>query len=314
MNVVILDGYTVNPGDLDWTPIANLGDLTIYDRTQDAEVVERAKSAEILIVNKVRITGAHMDAIQQLKAICLLATGYDNVDVGAATARNINVYNAVGYGTESVAQHTVAMILGFANRVKSHHDSVQMGDWSAQKDFSYSLHTVRELKGKTLGIIGYGKIGQRVGALARAFGMEVIALSRSGDKPGAKIVSKEELFRLSDFISLHAPLNDGTREIINQDSIDLMKSDAVIINTGRGALINEDDLISAISANKIGGAVLDVLSEEPPEASNPLFHFENVWVTPHMAWRSLEARKALIEIVAKNIENQLSGIDENRVN
>lgn len=313
MNVVILDGYTVNPGDLDWQPIQELGQVTIYDRTRDAEIIGRSEEADIIVVNKVRIGSRHLESLPMLKAICLLATGFDNVDIQAAKERNIRVYNAVGYGTESVAQHTLAMILAFTNKVESHHRSVQQGIWSSQEDFSYSLNTVTELHGKTLGIIGFGKIGQRVGELARAFGMEILTLSRSGEKPGDRIVEKDELFQKSHIISLHAPLNEGTREIVNRNTLDLMRSDTLIINTGRGGLINEADLLKALASHQIAGAILDVLSIEPPAASNPLLHLKNVMVTPHMAWRSLEARRNLISIVAQNILNYSAGKEDNRV-
>ncbi|MCB0664461.1 MAG: D-2-hydroxyacid dehydrogenase [Saprospiraceae bacterium] len=313
MNVVILDGYTVNPGDLDWEPIEGKGEVSIYDRTDDSDIIPRGKSADVLLVNKVKIKAHHMDAMPNLQAICLLATGFDNVDVQAAKDRNIRVYNAVGYGTESVAQHTLSMMLSFTNKVESHHRSVQIGHWSQQDDFSYSLHTVHELKGKAIGIIGYGKIGQRVGELARAFGMNVLVIKRDSAAPGAEQVEKEDLFRNSHFISLHAPLNEETREIINRDSLRLMRPEAVIVNTGRGGLINETDLLEALRNEQISGAVLDVLSVEPPSATNPLLHARNVLITPHMAWRSLEARKELIAIVAKNIENLSENNDENRV-
>jgi glycerate dehydrogenase len=313
MNVVILDAYTVNPSDLSWDPIIRVGTTTIYDRTADSEIVSRARDAEVLVVNKVRITREHLKALPSVKAICLLATGYDNVDVTAAKEFGIRVYNAVGYGTESVAQHTFAMILAFTNRVESHHRSVQQGTWSAQDDFSYSLHTVQELKGKTLGIIGYGKIGQRVAELAGAFGMEILAVSRSGAKEGVRNVDRDELFRQSDFITLHAPLNEATREMINRQSLSVMRPNAVIVNTGRGALINEDDLREALYHQRIGGAVLDVLSIEPPAASNRLCQMKNVWITPHMAWRSLQAREALIRIVADNINHYRHGENINRV-
>ncbi len=313
MKVVILDGYTVNPGDLSWDPITSLAETAIHDRSATDQILTRAQDAEVLVVNKVRITRDHMAALPALKAICLLATGYDNVDIAAAKDLGIQVYNAVGYGTESVAQHTLAMMLAFTNRVESHHWSVQKGDWSDQEDFSYSLNTVQELKGKTLGIIGYGKIGKRVAELSRAFGMDILAISRSGEKEGATIVSKEELFTKSHFLTLHAPLNEGTREIINGQSLSIMQEGAVILNTGRGGLINEDDLIESLYHKKIGGAILDVLSVEPPAASNRLCQMENAWITPHMAWRSLEARRALIAIVADNMNYYQNEIDRNRV-
>lgn len=311
--MVILDGYTVNPGDLSWDPITSLAETIIHHRSSADQILSRAKDAEVLVVNKVQITRDHMATLPGLKAICLLATGYDNVDIAAAKAFGIRVYNAVGYGTESVAQHTLAMMLAFTNRVESHHRSVQKGDWSSQEDFSYSLNTVQELKGKTLGIIGYGKIGQRVAELCQSFGMDILAISRSGEKKGGTIVKKEELFAKSHFITLHAPLNEGTREIINRQSLSMMQEDTVILNTGRGGLINEEDLIEALYHKKISGAILDVLSIEPPAASNRLCQMKNAWITPHMAWRSLEARRALIEIVSDNMNYYQNEIDRNRV-
>jgi len=313
MEIVILDGYTVNPGDLDWTVIESKGTVRRFDRTAADQIVDRVGDAEVLIVNKVRILDEHLSKFPKVKAICLLATGYDNVDIAAAKKHGVKVFNAVGYGSESVAQHTLAMMLAYTNRIELHHQSVQKGDWSAQEDFSYSLNTVSELCGKKLGVIGYGKIGQRVGELARAFGMEILTIKRSGEKPGAKSVDKDELFKESHFITLHAPLNEATKEIVDRDSLAMMRSDAVIINTGRGGLINEDDLAEAILSKKIGGAILDVLSVEPPEASHRLLHLKNVMITPHMAWRSREARSRLLQIVADNIGHFKSGLDKNRV-
>lgn len=310
MKIVVLDGYTVNPGDLSWKPIQQKGEVTIYDRSTPGEIVGRSKDAEVLIVNKVRISGNEMDEIPNLGAICLLATGYDNVDVDAARDRDIRVYNAVGYGSESVAQHALAMMLNITNRIELHHQSVQKGDWGAQDDFSYSLHTVTELKGKTLGLLGYGKIGERVGELARAFGMKTIAFTRSGvDDEKVENVKQSELFSRSDFLTLHAPLNEDSKEIVNRDSLDLMKETAYLINTGRGGLVNEADLIRAVTEGRLAGAALDVVSIEPPKDKNPIMHVKNIWVTPHMAWRSFEARSALIRIVSENIQHFKEGLD-----
>lgn len=314
MKIVILDGYTVNPGDLSWGPIQALGDVKIYDRSTPLQIVERCTGAEVIIVNKFRISGADMDAVPSLKAICLLATGYDNVDVTAAEQRSIAVFNAVGYGSESVAQHTLSLMLAMTNRVESHHQSVVNGDWSGQPDFSYSLVTVRELKGQTLGIIGLGKIGMRVAELALAFGMNVIAPDRPSLEDGQiEGVPLNILFQRSDFISLHAPLDSATAKIINAKTIAIMKPNAVIVNTGRGGLIDEVDLRSAIESKRIGGAALDVLTLEPPNAENPLVLLDSVLITPHMAWRSKEARKSLIKIVAQNIRNYTVGKRANRV-
>ena len=314
MKIVILDGYTVNPGDLSWQPIISMGDVVIYDRSSPTKIIERSTDSELIIVNKVRISAAEMDALPTLKAICLLATGYDNVDVEAAKQRNIAVFNAVGYGSESVAQHTLSLMLAMTNRVESHHLSVVKGKWSSQPDFSYSLMTVRELKGLTLGIIGMGKIGSRVAELAIAFGMKVIAPDRSSlDLGGVKGVPLNELFERSDFVSLHAPLNNLTERIINSRTLSMMKPNSMIINTGRGGLIDEEALKKAIESGQIAGAALDVLSVEPPLADHLLLKVKGVLVTPHMAWRSKEARESLIEIVAQNIGHYVRGDKSNRV-
>ena len=303
MKIVVLDGYTVNPGDLSWEVIEKIGETTIFDRTSSDKIMERSLDAEVLVVNKVQISAEHLQQLPILKCICLLATGYDNVDIVAAKQKGVQVFNAVGYGTESVAQHTLAMMLAYTNKVESHHRSVQAGHWSNQEDFSYSLNTVSELNGKNLGIVGYGKIGRRVGELARAFGMQVCTSSRQKKSRDVHSVALPDLFGTCHFISLHTPLNANTKHMINKDSLAGMRKDAVIINTGRGGLINEDDLIEALLEKRISGAVLDVLAVEPPIANNRLLHLKNVMVTPHMAWRSKEARNNLIKMVAKNINN-----------
>jgi glycerate dehydrogenase len=307
MNIVVLDGYTVNPGDLSWDHISALGNLTLYDRTPTCLLVERSVSAHILVVNKVRVTAEQIAQLPELKCICLLATGYDNIDLDSAKERGIKVFNAVGYGTESVAQHTLALMLASTNRVKDHHTSVRQGVWSSQDNFSYSLHTMYELKGKHLGIIGYGKIGRRVAEMASVFGMQIMTTSKAEVRLPVLKVDFEELCRSCHFISLHAPLTTENTEIICKKSLALMRADCTIINTGRGGLINEDDLAWAISTGKIAGAALDVLSIEPPPASNRLIQLPGVLITPHMAWRSIEARNALIAIVAKNIQNFSNG-------
>lgn len=314
MNICVLDGFALNPGDLSWEPIENMGNLSIFDRTEPDDIVERAGDAEVLLVNKVKIEQRHFDALPRLRLVCLLATGYDNVDIEAAAARKIPVCNAVGYGTESVAQHTIAMMLAFTNRVEAHNRSVQRGDWSVQEDFAYSVNTITELKGKVLGVLGYGKIGQRVAGLARAFGMRVLVVSRSGPKPGVDVVPFSTMMKESHYVSLHVPLTPNTREIINAESLGLMRSDAVLINTGRGALINEKDLRQFIVNGKIKGAILDVLSHEPPYAAHPLFSLPQVMLTPHTAWRSLEARRQLIATVAQNIKRWSDGCPQNVVN
>ncbi len=313
MKIVVLDGYTVNPGDVNWDPILSMGEVEIYDRSEEGEIVSRCSNVDVVVVNKVKISSQHFEQLPDLKAVCLLATGFDNVDISAAKQNGVAVYNAVGYGSESVAQHTLAMILAWTNRVESHHKSVMRGDWSAQPDFSFSLHTVAELKGKTIGIIGYGKIGKRVGELARAFGMKVLATNSGSAQQDESITDLHNLLAKSHFISLHVPLSEDTRYLIDDESLRRMRSDAVIINCGRGGLIHEWDLVDAVEHGQIAGAILDVLSVEPPCAGHPLFYHKNIWITPHMAWRSLEARNALIQIVSENIRGFLEGSDVNRV-
>ncbi|MDH3650270.1 MAG: D-2-hydroxyacid dehydrogenase [Saprospiraceae bacterium] len=314
MNLVVLDGHTVNPGDLDWSRIEVLGNLQVHDRTPSADIVDRSQEAQILIVNKVRIDAEIFAALPNLKAIFLLATGYDNINIDSARAKGVAVYNAVGYGAESVAQHTISLMLAHVNGVIRHHHSVMKGDWSDQDDFSYTLGTVHELKGQTLGLLGFGKIGSRVAVLARAFGMDILVHSRS--KPQVEdieFVDRESLFARSDFLSLHVPLSPDTREIINERSLSIMKNQVVLINTGRGGLVNERDLARALYEKRIAGAAVDVLSLEPPRASNPLLSARNCIITPHMAWSSKEARRRLIETVADNIVHFQNNRPVNRV-
>jgi len=304
MRIAILDGHGINPGDLDFSPLAALGELTVYDHTQQDQILERSQGSEIVIVNKVKLNGEIITKLHDLSAICLFATGYDNVDIAAAKQQGVAVYNAIGYGTESVAQHVMALILSHTNRVEAHHRSVISGDWSEKKQFSYSLHTVTELSGKTLGIIGYGRIGQRVAQLARVFGMEIIVPDRNKTYDhGEKCLPLQELFGTSDYISLHAPLSDDTRHLINAKTLTQMQSHAILINTGRGDLVQETDLAHALNTEMIAGAALDVVSTEPPDSANPspLFSAKNCLITPHMAWRSIEARKRLLNITAANI-------------
>ncbi len=314
MKIVVLDGYTVNPGDLSWDNITNLGSVEIHDRTKSQDIIPRAREADVLVVNKVRIGATEINALSKLKAICLLATGHDNVDIDTAKEKGIEVYNVAGYGNESVAQHTLALILALTNRIERHHDSIRQGRWSGQPDFSYSLHTVTELKGKKLGIIGYGQIGSRVGELGRSFGMNILTLDRSNTQDKlVKLVSLEVLLSQSDFITLHLPLTEDTAEMINTETLSLMKPSAYLINTGRGGLVNEQALLMALSADKIAGAALDVLKVEPPQQRDRLIFQRKVILTPHMAWRSIEARTTLIEGVAGNIGRIGTGDYTNRV-
>lgn len=317
INIVALDGHTLNPGDLSWEAIQALGTLKIYARSTQAEALERAKKADILVLNKFVVSAELIAALPQLKCICVSATGYNNVDITAAKARNIPVCNAVGYSTTSVAQHVFALLLKLTNEVDLHHKSVQAGDWSNCLDFSYSLSPLEELAGKTMGIYGFGRIGQKVANIAHAFDMKILATHKHPERdarPNVDFVSLETLFSKSDAISLHAPLSDANFEIVNKDLLKLMKPSAYLINTGRGALIQELDLRNALQERQLSAAALDVLSVEPPPISHPLIGLSNCIVTPHQAWGSQAARRRLMDITAENIKAFLADSPQNVVN
>jgi glycerate dehydrogenase len=313
---IVLDGYSMDPGDLDWSPLGKLVALQRYDRTPPDQVIERARHAEILIINKIVLGTQEMDQLPQLKCVCITATGYDNVDLQAAKEREIAVFNVSGYSTESVAQHVFALLFALTNRVEGHHRSVQKGEWSAKGDFSYTLHAVPEVAGKTLGIVGYGKIGKRVAAIGHAFGMNVLASRRStapAEEAFVKILPLEELLQQSDVISLHTPLTQQTRGLINSERLATMKKSAYLINTGRGALIEEPDLREALRSGEIAGAALDVLTQEPPPSDHPLLDAANCLLTPHMAWASFEARKRLLAGTTENVRAYLESNSRNRL-
>lgn len=310
LNIVYLDAYTLNPGDLDWSPIATLGHFQRYEFTEQNQVVERAKNTDIVLVNKVKLDAEIISQLPQLKCICVTATGYNNVDLEAARSRNIPVCNAVGYSTPAVAQQVFALLLALTNRVESHSQSVQSGDWAAQQHFSYWLHPLDELAGKTMGIYGLGRIGQSVARVALAFGMQVLATHKHPKRdamPGVRFVNLATLFKESDVISLHAPLSESNFEIVNRQLLSTMKPTSYLINTGRGGLIQEQDLYEALSKQQIKGAALDVLQTEPPAGPHPLFELDNCVITPHQAWASVAARKRLLQIVADNIQAFVSG-------
>ena len=317
VTISVLDGYTSNPGDLSWDPIQQLGSVQIYDRTSTEQLVERAKEADILLINKIVLDADTLDALPKLKCICLLATGYDNVDIQAAAERNIPVCNVVGYSTEAVTQQVFALIFELTNQVGKHNESVQAGDWQNSTDFSYTLRPIPEVYGKTLGIYGFGRIGQRVADVALAFGMQVIAHHKHPERdarPGVRLVSLPELFSKSDILRLHAPLSEANAGIVDIDLLKHMKSSALLINTGRGGLINEPDLRDALQEDMLAGAGLDVLSSEPPPPDHPLIGLSNCIITPHHAWASQEARERLIREVAQNVQAFLDGKPRNVVN
>ena len=314
MKIVVLDGYTLNPGDLDWGPLKELGDVEIYDRTSPDEVIERSLDAEIILTNKVLITKEIIDELPNLKYIGVLATGYNNVDLKEAGIKGIVVTNIPTYSTLSVAQMVFAHILNITNHVELHSELVRSGKWTECRDFCFMATTQRELAEATIGIIGLGNIGMATANIALAFGMKVKAFtSKKNTKEGIEAVSLDELFKTCDIISLHCPLTPGTQNIINSDNIAKMKPGVIIINTGRGPLINEDDLAEALNSGKVGAAGLDVLSTEPPKATNPLLSAKNCYITPHIAWATLEARKRLLNIAIENIRGFVSGDIINQV-
>lgn len=314
MKIVILDGYALNSGDLSWAPIEKLGEVTLYDRTPADNIVERVGDAEVVLTNKVPMTKEIMEQLPNLKYIGVTATGFDVIDVQAAKDLGVRVTNVSGYSTEAVAQHTFALLLDIINRVSMHNVEVSKGAWVKAKDFTFRSAPLVTLHGKTMGLLGYGDIGSAVAKIAKAFGMKVIAHRHSPEKHDDKDVelkSIKELFQESDVLSLHAPMNVATKEIVNKDTLSLMKKSAYLINTARGGLINEQDLADALKANKIAGAGLDVLTSEPPKADNPLIGLDNCVITPHIAWSFTEVREVLIDLVAKNIEAYQKGEELN---
>ena len=315
--IVILDGHVANPGDLSWNPIAEQGALTIHKRTADDLVIERAKDANIVIVNKRSLNKKILAQLPELKLICTLATGYNNIDIDAANHFGITVCNAVGYSSPSVAQHVFALLLELINRVGLHNETVQQNGWANSIDWCYWKSPMMELSGKTMGIYGYGKIGEQVANIALAFGMKVVAVRLSNQAPAnshVQLVDLKTLFQESDVLSLHAPLTEANTGIINQTNLALMKKSAYLINTGRGGLVNEMDLKTALQNGAIAGAGLDVLSEEPPPVDHLLLGTPNCLITPHHAWATKESRGRLIEIVAANIQAFLAGKPQNVVN
>ncbi|MBW6533729.1 MAG: D-2-hydroxyacid dehydrogenase [Mariniphaga sp.] len=316
MKIVVLDGYTLNPGDLNWDGIKELGECMIHDRTPPEKTVERAKGAEAVFTNKVVFNREVISELPGLKFIGVLATGYNVVDLEAATEAGIVVTNIPAYSTASVAQMVFSHILHIVQNVSKHAESVKNGDWANSIDFSYHLTPQTELAGKTLGIIGFGQIGQAVAKIGLAFGMNIIFQNRSRKQTNlnARQVDLDMLLAESDFISINCPLTNANAGFINKAAIDKMKTSAILINTGRGPLINENDLAEALNTGRIAGAGLDVLSTEPPAPDNPLLSTKNCYITPHIAWATTEARERLMEIATENLEAFLKGNPQNMVN
>ena len=317
LKAVILDGYTENPGDLSWDCIGNLTDLTVYDRTPEELVIERARDADIIILNKVKLTEEIIAQLPELKFVGTLATGYNQIDGVALRKRGIPLSNIPSYSTNGVAQMVFAYILESVNRVSEYTASVKSGDWEKCKDFCYWNMPLYELDGKTLGIIGFGKIGRRVSEIALAFGMKVLVFTPSGkkdDAPNVEFTDMDTVLRNSDFITVHCPLTEKTAGLINKEFICKLKNGVCVINTARGGVANEDDIANALKSGRLGFYCADVLSTEPPKSDNPLLTAPNCYITPHIAWAAYETRLRLMGILEGNVKAFLEGKPTNVVN
>ena len=315
--IVVLDGYTTNPGDLSWASLTALGLVDIYDRTPTELVIDRAFQANIIVTNKVSISKSIIEQLPHLRLIVVMATGYNIVDIDAAKSKGIPVCNVRDYSSKSVAQQVFSYILHFQNKVAAFDSHVKQGDWAKSKDFTFFLGETHEIFQKTIGIVGFGKIGREVAQIANAFGMKILVASRNPQRdaaPHIEIVDFEKLLSRSDFVSLHTPLNKETFHLINAHSLKHMKPNAILINTGRGQLVDENALAFALKNKIIRGAALDVLSEEPPQPHHILIPFKQCIITPHTAWSSQEARKRLLNGVVENIRSFQNGKTINQVN
>jgi glycerate dehydrogenase len=318
MKIVVLDGYTENPGDLSWSGLQELGELTVYDRSPQELVASRIGDAQIIITNKTVISEAIMEQCTSIKYIGVLATGYNVIDITAAKNRGIVVTNIPSYGTEAVSQYAIALLLELCHHVGAHSDSVKRGEWSICRDFCYWNYPLIELAGKTMGIIGYGKIGRGTARIAGALGMNILAfepgkIAQEYLSDSIRQVSLEQLLQSSDVISLHCPLFPETRGIINKNTIRQMKDGVMIINTSRGPLIAEKDLREALITGKVSGAAVDVVSDEPIALDNPLLDAPNIIITPHIAWAPKEARQRLMDIAVNNLRAYVQGSPTNIV-
>jgi len=323
MKIVVLDGYTENPGDLSWNGFEQLGSLTVYDRTAydlngKKLIIERAKGANAVIINKTPINSEIIDALlPELKYIGVLATGYNVVDVAYAAEKGVTVCNIPTYGTAAVAQMTIALLLELCHHVWAHSESVKNGEWSNNPDWCYWKYPLIELANKTMGIIGFGRIGQKVAQIATALDMNVLAYDEvvrpELETPGIKYTSLDELLAKSDVVSLHCPLFPSTQGLINKDTISKMKDNAMLINTSRGPLIVEQDLADALNSGKLAGAALDVVSTEPIRPDNPLLKAKNCIITPHISWAPKESRQRLMDIAVENLKAFLNGTPQNVV-
>jgi glycerate dehydrogenase len=317
MKIAVLDGYCLNPGDLTWDHMRQFGDVAVYDRTRVDEVIDRAAGAQAVFTNKTPLPGYILEQLPELRYIGVLATGYNVVDVEAARARGIAVTNIPTYGTSSVAQFVFALLLELCHNVGLHAEAVRGGEWSHNPDWSFWKSPLVELAGKTMGIVGFGRIGRQTGRIADAMGMRVLAndtnQANAPDYDGFAWAGLEELLRESDVVSLHSPLFPETRGMINARTLALMKPSAFLINTSRGPLVIDQDLADALNSGALAGAGLDVLSVEPPAEDNPLLRARNCLVTPHIAWATREARSRLMDLAVQNLDNWLSGAPRNVV-
>ena len=310
MNIVILDGYTANPGDLSWGSLKELGEVTVYERTRREEIAGRAADADIVLTNKVVMDREMMALLPRLKYIGVLATGYNVVDIEAARERDIIVTNVPAYSTESVAQTVFAHLLTVTNRTEHYAEQNRQGRWAENRDFCYWDTELTELAGKTMGIVGLGHIGRRVAEIALAFGMQVKAMtSKKAEELPAGIQKTElqSLLATSDVVSLHCPLTEGTKHLIHRETLRLMKPSAILINTGRGPLVDDEALAEALNEGRLRAYCADVVTEEPPKADHPLLHAPNAFITPHIAWATVEARKRLLQTAIGNVEAFVNG-------
>lgn len=318
MNIVILDGYTENPGDLSWDEFKKHGELTVHDRTLAKDIVPRLKNADIVFTNKTPISRSTLDACPRIKFIGVLATGYNIVDVQAAKEKGILVTNIPTYGTDAVAQFTIALLLELCHHIGNHSDCVKKGDWTNCQDWCFWNYPLVELSGKTLGVIGFGRIGQKTAQIAQAMGMKILAYDpypiQLPETDTLKHVCLDDLLEHSDVITLHCPLFSDTKGIISKETIAKMKDGVMIINASRGALIVEEDLSNALNRGKIAGAACDVVSTEPIQMDNPLITAQNMILTPHIAWAPKESRQRLMDIAVNNLAQYLSGFPINVVN
>ena len=310
MNIVILDGYTANPGDLSWDSLKELGEVTVYERTRREEIAGRAADADIVLTNKVVMDREMMALLPRLKYIGVLATGYNVVDIEAARERDIIVTNVPAYSTESVAQTVFAHLLTVTNRAEHYAQQNRQGRWAENRDFCYWDTELTELAGKTMGIVGLGHIGRRVAEIALAFGMQVKAMTSKKAEELPAGIQKAELQSLlasADVVSLHCPLTEGTRHLIHRETLRLMKPSAILINTGRGPLVDDEALAEALNEGRLRAYCADVVTEEPPKADHPLLHAPNAFITPHIAWATVEARKRLLQTAIGNVEAFVNG-------